>query len=131
MAQIDKVPSDGARAARDRVRRGNAAFGTWVANCIRKPVIAYLVVMTIAAFAWAVFAHHTDERLAKQDAKLEQQDYDACLGRNDILRQANDKTDRLVAVIRVLTNEAKQGPVEKLVVDIKPYKLTDCNKLRP
>lgn len=131
MAQIDEVPRDGSRASRDRVRRGHAAFGTWLAGCIRKPVIAYLAVMTIAALAWAVFAHHTDERLAQQDAKLAQQDYESCLSRNDILRQANDKTDRLVAVIRVLTNEAKQGPVEKLVVDIKPYKLTDCNKLRP
>lgn len=79
--------------------------------------------MTIASFAFAVFSHHTDEQLAQQDIQ-------ACMSRNDVLRQANRNTQRMLTVIATLVDPDQVGTYQEFAGKIKQYKLTDCSKLR-
>lgn len=82
---------------------------TFVVKQIRRPLIAYVVVLTGVLLAFALFQFRVNERLQGQD-------YKACMSRNDVLRQANERNANLVT---------KDGKA------VKVYKLTNCEPLKP
>lgn len=110
------MSSGNSEFSKPRDRGRGRAFGVYLNNCltfmvkqIRQPLMAYLVVFTIISLAFGFFQIHVNERLQRQD-------YKACMSRNDVLQQANLRNARLV------TKDGKP---------ITPYKLTNCEPLRP
>lgn len=91
---------------------------------VRARIVAYLLVFTVIALALSIMQYNTNNHLA-------QADYDACVGRREILVKANDKMFRTNLLILALVDDDQRPIYEAVVERIKPYELPNCEPLKP